>query len=41
MDKSSRHENTSVENLDHSKKEIKLANGKTLTYKALVLAPGL
>jgi len=40
VDKWSRVEHTSVEHVSTDKKEVKLANGKTLTYKALVLAPG-
>jgi NADH dehydrogenase FAD-containing subunit len=40
VDKWSRLENTSVEAVSTEKKEVKLANGKTFTYKALVLAPG-
>lgn len=40
VDKWSRIENTTVDSVSTEKKEVKLANGKTLTYKALVLAPG-
>jgi len=40
VDKWSRIETTTVEHVSTDKKEVKLANGKTLTYKALVLAPG-
>jgi NADH dehydrogenase FAD-containing subunit len=40
VDKWSRIETTTVEHVSTDKKEVKLANGKTLSYKALVLAPG-